>query len=146
MRQCEQEIRNQWIRVMVDVLGYPSHALVVERELATLPLAQGVLRRELPKRRIDLLVFYQSACDYLPLLLVEYKAVPLHIDATRQVLGYNAYVQAPFIAVANHEQILLGHYDAPGHMLFSWGLPPWGLPPYLTLVASATSSRCDRVD
>ena len=59
-----------------------------------------------------------------PLLLIECKAGVLKESATEQVLGYNHYVKAPFVAVAGEAEIEMGYFDnKKGKYVFVSGLP-----------------------
>ena len=119
----EEEIRQAWISKMVRDLGYPRHMIAVEKELSSLPHLIG---QKVPKRRVDILVFAKEIhpeYSLFPLLMIECKAVPLVPSVARQVLGYNAFVKAPFVAIANAEDFLLGRYDdAAGMVCFERGL------------------------
>lgn len=95
----EEIVRQSWLQKMVSCLGYPRSLLAVEKQLASLP---G--RVMPPKRRADI-VCYRS--DMTPLLLIECKADDLSQEALNQVLGYNDYVGAKYVAVASHKAILL---------------------------------------
>ena len=121
----EEVIRQLLIRQMVDQLGYPRALLAIEKELSQLPHLALTPAKELPKRRIDLLVFAKDAVGALvPLMLVECKAVPLTPKFAQQVLGYNSFVGAPFVTLANAEQILTGFFDSQaGVFRFEKGLP-----------------------
>jgi hypothetical protein len=102
---------------MVHTLGYPAAGILRERQLSELPhllAASGPL----PKRRIDLISYRRGTLE--PLLLVECKAVPLTEQAVHQVLGYNAYVQAPFVAVVNDNTVYFC-----GQSRHSSELPPY---------------------
>lgn len=100
----EEMVRQQWIQHLTQPLGYPIESLGVEKELRQMPhLALSPMK--LPTRRADLIVFGR---DLLPLLLIEFKAVPLTEKAWRQVLGYNFYLGAPFVALANGQEARFG--------------------------------------
>lgn len=122
----EEVIRQQWLYRMVDELGYPFSLLAIEKELKNLPHLLSAKGTQLPKRRIDIVVFAKGIhTDYpfYPLLLVECKAVPLTPAFARQVIGYNESVGAPYVAVANADKILLGQFDSQAGMYqFNEGL------------------------
>lgn len=89
---------------MIGQLGYPRELLVVEKKLSSLPHLQ--LKGDLPNRRADLLCFGKNIHpDYalFPLLLIECKEGPVERQAEEQALGYNHYVQAPYVALANEK-------------------------------------------
>jgi len=109
--QPEELIRQSLLKAMTEQLGYPTGAILVEKALSQLPhlSASG---RSLPGRRVDILVYTNAGLKGLvPLLLIECKAVRLKQAALQQVAGYNHYIGAPFIAVANAEQIFMGWQD-----------------------------------
>jgi len=114
---------------MIHELGYPRQWIAVEKELASLPHLQLIPKKELPKRRVDILVFAPHIHpDYslYPLLMIECKVAFLEPKFAQQVLGYNTYVQAPFIAIANEHEILVGRFDAGAHLTrFESGLIPF---------------------
>jgi len=89
---------------MVEELRYPKELLAVEKELKTLPNLTATV---FPKRRIDLLCFAKKETDLFPLLLIECKDEPLSHEALNQVVAYNTFVQASFVAIVNSKQIKL---------------------------------------
>lgn len=121
-KQIFDPIRSKWVRLspeevirqglicrMVDELGYPKHLIAVEKELVKLPHLRLVPSAQIPKRRADLIVFSPASLE--PLLLVECKAVELNDTFAKQVIGYNAFVKAPYIALANGHSLLFGTFD-----------------------------------
>lgn len=110
----EELIRQALILQMIEELGFPPSLLAIEKELYLLPHLNLGEKREIPKRRADLIAFAHGIHpDYaiFPLLMIECKAVDLTPKFAQQVIGYNAYVQAPFISLANGKQILTGFFD-----------------------------------
>lgn len=106
---------------MVELFGYPSALIAVEKELAQLPHLYQTSVASLPKRRADIIVF---AKDLTPLLMIECKAVALTPKFAEQVIGYNAFVKAPWLALANGKEILTGYFDSEsGLHRFEPGLP-----------------------
>lgn len=101
----EEMVRQAMIRHMVEERGFPKSLLSVEKALAD--LADSLLKRAVPKRRIDLAAFCLQGAELLPLLLVECKAVPLTHCTIQQLAGYNHFVRAPFICMVNHSQMRL---------------------------------------
>lgn len=69
---------------MIEQLGFPKGLISVEKRVG--------------ERRYDL-VCYTS--EMQPLLLVECKAAPIGERAFNQALGYNHFLKAPFICLAN---------------------------------------------
>lgn len=127
----EEIIRQGLIEKMLGELGYPPALLAVEKELSQLPHLRLVEKKVIPRRRADIIAFARNIHpDHVlsPLLMIECKAVPLTPKFAQQVIGYNSVVQAPFLALANGEQVLTGYFDqAAGHYDFASGLPPYSL-------------------
>lgn len=95
----EELVRQSWLQRMLQELGYPKGYLAVERELKTLAHLQNY-QGPLPSRRIDILCFTKLK----PLLLIECKK-RLSQEAMDQVLAYNQFVQAPYVAIVDRSQI-----------------------------------------
>ena len=97
----EEIVRQSLLQQMVRALGYPKQLLAVEKQLSELPHLKGI--QGLPKRRADIVCFARgihSEFVLYPLLLIECKEGEVGLDAIDQVLGYNAFVKAPFAAIA----------------------------------------------
>jgi len=93
---------------MTKQLGFPKHLLAVEKQLSQLPHLKGA--SSVPKRRVDILCFAKKIhpeYPLYPLLLVECKEGKVGEEAKAQVLGYNHFVQAFFVAIAGEEQVEL---------------------------------------
>lgn len=109
----EEEVRQTLLIKMVRDLGYPKDLIAIEKELKELP---GPLALSAPKRRIDLVCFTKKGDSLVPLLLIECKRELFGKEPLAQVMGYNAYIKAPFIAVVGRKenaiQCLLGAWDA----------------------------------
>lgn len=115
----EERVRQALITMMIEQLGYPPELLVIEKELSQLPhltFCEGV-----PQRRVDLLAYHKVENNLEPLLLVECKAIKADRKALEQVMGYNHFVGAPFVAVVSRETRLTGWQGATG-LEFSQGL------------------------
>jgi len=97
----EEKIRQSLLTFMKEQLSYPKEMISVERSLSSFPHLAG---KKVPNRRFDIAVF--GTKDVVPLLVIECKAVPLNRDAFDQVIGYNHLVQAPFIALANGDEVI----------------------------------------
>jgi hypothetical protein len=108
----EEKVRQSWLKRMIHDLGFPKELLAVEKDLKELPHLKEM---PLPNRRADILCFAKGIhpeYSLFPLLLVECKKEDGSIEeAKRQVIGYNHYVKAYFIAVANEEECHVGFYD-----------------------------------
>jgi hypothetical protein len=107
----EEIVRQKLLIQMIDHLDYPQNLLAVEKDLRQLPHLS--LDPHLPDRRADILSFYKDASQSLsPLLLIECKEVELDQHALDQLLGYNYFVKAPFIAMANPNEVKFGFYES----------------------------------
>lgn len=128
-RTPEEVIRQSLIKDMVERLAYPAPMVAVERELSTLPHLAYENSKNIPKRRADIIVFSKKIHpdhEFFPLLLIECKAVPLNEKFVGQVIGYNAFVKAPFICLANGMHILTGYFDQSQQgYRFESGLPEY---------------------
>lgn len=109
----EELVRQELLFQMINKWGYPLALLAVEKELSSLPHLTLHPAR-LPNRRADILCFgkgIHSDYDLYPLLLIECKAVSLTDKVQAQVTGYNHFVGAPFICLANQQEIKTGWLD-----------------------------------
>ncbi|MBP9842343.1 MAG: type I restriction enzyme HsdR N-terminal domain-containing protein [Simkaniaceae bacterium] len=102
----EERVRESFRQKLILELGYPSSLLISEKELSLLPHLKGI---EVPKRRLDLLCLEKKTMR--PLLLVECKAIPLTSRALDQVIGYNFFVQAPYLTLVNQTEIVTLWYS-----------------------------------
>lgn len=110
----EEEVRQRLLNTLVNDLQYPAECLGVEQALHLLPHLQ-VQNSVLPDRRADVICFAKGIHPQhalYPLLLIECKAIPLNDKVLKQVVGYNHYVGAYFVAVANASEVKTGWYDA----------------------------------
>ena len=114
IRQCwvratpEEKVRQRWLQTMVHRLQYPRELIVVEKKIGELP---SLCSADVPDRRVDILCYRKEIHLLSPLILIECKGEPLTDAAVDQVIGYNHYVKAPFVAVVNLEQVRLGAFD-----------------------------------
>ena len=123
----EECIRQGLLGKMVEELGYPQSFIAVEKELSELPHLRLTSKDAIPNRRADVIVFAKKVHPdhpLYPLLMIECKAVPLTPKFAQQVIGYNSVVKAPFLALANQEQVMTGFIEG-GHFHFEPGLPPY---------------------
>lgn len=122
----EEQVRQTLIRCMIDQLGYPPAFMAVEKKLNDLPYLVGM---PLPDRRADIICFGKDIHPHhslYPLLLIECKAVVLTRRVILQVMGYNHYIKAFFIAVANQKEIKVGWFDqGKKEYCFAYALPPY---------------------
>lgn len=98
----EELVRQTWLHIMIHDLAYPRSLIAIEKQLAELSPMQG--RGNLPNRRVDILCFTPTTDGLAPLLLVECKESSPGEGARAQVLGYNAFVQARFVAIAGPDR------------------------------------------
>jgi hypothetical protein len=128
----EEVVRQTLLQAMIKALEFPAALIGVEFELKQLPhLASH--KRELPNRRADIICFAKEihpSFSLFPLLLVECKEESITQAAIEQAIGYNAFVEAPFIALA----------DATGvSLLLPGGTLQKGLPSYPELIKAVNS-------
>lgn len=106
----EEHIRQKTLQMLTQSLGFPPSGIVVEKELKLLPhLPSHVIP---PERRADILCYANKEGSMYPLLLIECKAVSITYREVQQVIGYNYFVKAPFIALVNQSEQRLGWYDS----------------------------------
>lgn len=118
----EEEVRQALLQRM-RALGYPESLTAVEKSLASMP---HLLTKKLPDRRADIVVFSANThpqFSLFPLLLIECKADALTSEVMRQVIGYNHYVRAPLIALANQQEIRTALFHNNEGWVFQTGLP-----------------------
>lgn len=109
----EEIVRQQWIQHLTQQLGFPVESLALERELRHMPHL-SLSSAPIPIRRADLVAFARgihSTHEIYPLLVLECKAVNITAKTLRQLIGYNFYLKAPFIAVVNQTAAQFGWYD-----------------------------------
>ena len=131
----EEMVRQSLIQMMTGELGFPTGGIALEKRLKEMPHIE-LLKGPIPTRRADIIVFAKDIhpnYPYFPLLLIECKAVPLTEKVIRQVVGYNQFVKAHFIAIANQTEIRLGWYQPE---LQDYSFIP-GLLPFGTLLPQA---------
>jgi hypothetical protein len=97
----EEHVRQSLLLHMLK-LGFPKGNIAVEKEL------QEFAIHKMPKRRIDILVFSKKDEKLFPLLMIECKAnQKLTSKVIEQVLGYNFFVKAYFVGIANENEFKL---------------------------------------
>jgi hypothetical protein len=99
----EEVVRQTWIYRMLEERQFPKALLAVEKPLRSLPGIEG----NIPDRRIDVLAFRKVGGILKPLLLMECKRGALMREALNQVIAYNYYVKAPYVAIVNLDEIML---------------------------------------
>ncbi len=134
----EEKIRQFLIKQMVEKLQYPQNHFILEKGLNQMPhLGQSQIN-SLPLRRIDLIVVAKNLhpnYPLYPLLLIECKSVPITQKAIRQAMGYNHFLRACFVAVANQLETLLSWVDPKQQIQQTVA----GLPDYQTLLHKAST-------
>jgi hypothetical protein len=124
----EERIRVQLLCDLINKLGYPASHIAVEKELSQVPHLQGAGHR-LPLRRTDIVCFAKGIHPteaLYPLLVIECKAVKLTGKMVNQVIGYNHYLQARYIALVNATEVRTGWKDpASGEYHFVPYLPTY---------------------
>ena len=85
----EEWVRQNFLLYLIYVLNYPASLIAVEKQLQISEV----------KKRFDIVVYK----NFLPYLIVECKEmnVPLTESTLRQVLNYNATIQAPYMVITN---------------------------------------------
>jgi hypothetical protein len=91
----EEWVRQNFVSFLVNIAGYPSSAIALEKEL----MLNGL------KKRFDILV-YDNA--FQPWLMVECKAasVKLGEGVLQQALRYNITLPVPYIIITNGSQTM----------------------------------------
>lgn len=106
----EEIVRQKLIQTLLDQ-GYPKHLIAVEKEVGA-------------GRRADIICYGNWGGDLRVLLMIECKAVPLTQDVIDQVTGYNYYIGAPFVAIANGEEAQTGWSEGKSYV-FQEGIPTY---------------------
>ena len=105
----EEVVRQKVIHFLVNCLQFPKDLIVVEKQLKDLN-SSG---RPCPKnRRIDILCFAMHQKMMHPLLLIECKKDKIKSSDYEQLEGYNAFIQAKFIALVSTSDQFIGYFDA----------------------------------
>ena len=109
----EEFVRQKLIHHLIENLHFPKNLLVLEKALCQMPhLVLSPLK--IPNRRADIVCFAKDIHpdgNLYPLLIIECKAVKLTLRAVNQVIGYNHFVKAKFIAIANENEIQFGFFN-----------------------------------
>jgi hypothetical protein len=113
----EERVRASLVDLMCSELGYPRSLIAIEKQLAAFPGCSSA-----PNRRLDIICFTPHASA--PLLLIECKAEGNEEAARRQVIGYNFYIGAPFVAIASSRGVeTAARASSPDAYSFQKGLP-----------------------
>lgn len=108
----EERVRQACLCSLKEELGFPASWIAIEKQLAELP------------RRIDILCYHKQGEQLIPFLLIECKKNKIDQKAIDQVIGYNFYVKAPFLALVSRESNCIGWYDGKKYQ-FHPGLLPY---------------------
>lgn len=103
----EELVREELLFEMTTHLGFPKELIAVERALKSMPHLIG---EKVPNRRFDITCFAKEIHPkhpLYPLLIVECKKEVLTEETVRQILGYNYYVKAYFLAIASRDDLLM---------------------------------------
>lgn len=87
-RTPEEIVRQSLLNKMIFDLGFLRGLIAVEKQVGT--------------RRYDLVSYTP---EMRPLLLVECKAGPIEKKAASQAFGYNDEIKAPFVSLANANEV-----------------------------------------
>lgn len=98
----EEQVRCQLLTKMVQELGYPLSLLSVERKIHE--FLPQMAKTQIPNRRIDILCYSKNL---EPLLLIECKASAFPKNAVPQLLGYNYFIRAPYIAIVSRDKTFI---------------------------------------
>lgn len=101
----EEVVRQRIIHAMIQ-MGYPIPLIAVEKKLSEICQLSSL---KPPARRMDVVCF--SRKDHKPLLMIECKATKITQKALLQVMGYNRFVNAPFIALCSAQETLMAYWD-----------------------------------
>lgn len=109
----EELVRQKLLDLMIGDLGFPEGLIVLEKALQQMPHL-SLKEQKVPDRRADIICYGKGIHHHYglyPLLLVECKAVKLNSKVITQVSGYNHFLKAYFICVANQHEMRTGWYD-----------------------------------
>lgn len=98
----EEGVRQALLSHLFQHGGYPASCTWVE-----VPIHFFVGKEKAPKRRLDIVCFQKRDDSLEPLLLVECKACVPSKKAVVQLLGYNYFVKAPFVALSWPSSIVI---------------------------------------
>lgn len=105
----EEIVRQSALKKMIQDLGYPRELIAVEKRVGELVQEQF---SSVPDRRIDIVCFANSlALGFFPLLIIECKDEPFNQKAIEQVMGYNYFIKASYLAVVTPYEEITGHWD-----------------------------------
>lgn len=111
----EEAVRQRILQHLITNCGFPFPLIGVEKAIKQMPHLTCLDQRNIPDRRVDIVSFGKGIhpqFDIYPLLTIECKAVKITSAMLKQVIGYNHYIQAPFICIVNSDEQRTGWYDS----------------------------------
>ena len=132
----EEIVRQRLISELTTSLKFPINHIVLEKAVRQMPHLY-LSNQRIPDRRVDIVCFAKGIHpkhDLYPLLIIECKAAKLTSKVISQVVGYNHFIKAPFIAVANATEIQFGFNAGQNQYTFI----PY-IPSYQELILSLSS-------
>lgn len=130
----EEIVRQNLISQMINDLKYPKNLIAVEKDLDQIFHLKHINFTS-QKRRADIICFAKNIHPkyaIYPLLMIECKAHKLTREVVEQVVGYNHFVKAYFVCVANQDEIKTLWYNEKKQKYDSIDF----LPPYEQLINS----------
>lgn len=109
----EEGVRQNLLNYMIDCLGFPPSLISLEKGLDQMPHL-ALSQKAIPNRRADLVCYAENihpAHPLYPLIVIECKAVDLKRKELNQVLSYNHFLGAHFVALVNQKKIMTGWHD-----------------------------------
>ena len=109
----EELVRQKILYNLIHLLDFLPSCIAVEKELSKMPHL-ALENQHLPLRRADILCYGKDIHpehSLYPLLLIECKAVKLNSKVINQACGYNHFLRAYFVCVANATEAKTGWYD-----------------------------------
>ena len=112
----EEKVRQNLLHKMTVELSYPRELISIEKALSEMPHISASTASSCPDRRVDLVCFAKGIhpeYPLYPLLLIECKECASLVEVARQqVIGYNYFIKACFVAVAYPTGCQWGYYDS----------------------------------
>ncbi len=130
----EEIVRQNLIAKMINDLNFPQNLIGVEKDLSQVFHLKNYDFTS-QKRRADIICFAKNIHPkyaVYPLLMIECKAHKLTKEVIEQVVGYNHFVKAYFVAVVNQSEIKTLWYNDKKEIYDSIDF----LPPYEQLMNS----------
>jgi len=131
----EEIIRQRLCSKLIDELGYPKSLIVVEKKLSQMP--HFIFDKNVTSRRFDIVCFAKDIIQghsLYPLLLIECKQTPLDQNVKDQVIGYNHFLKACFVAIANETEVQTAACSSDGYHFQPY------LPSFEELIACLTKT------